>query len=85
MHLPFRNESTTLRAMKFGVVALGTVGLLGLSSAAFAQETPRARTGFQMDIRTGYSIPMGKIIKDHIEETALHEWLTLGVRFVFFP
>jgi hypothetical protein len=44
--------------MKFGVVALGAVGLLGLSSVALAQ-TPRPRTGFQMDIRTGYSVPMG--------------------------
>src|SRR6478752_7181846 len=46
--------------MKFGVIALGTMGLLGLSSAALAQaETPKARTGFQMDIRTGYSVPLG--------------------------
>lgn len=44
--------------MKIGVSLLGTIGLLGLSSAALAQ-TPPARTGFQMDIRTGYSVPMG--------------------------
>lgn len=49
--------------MKFGVIALGTIGLLGLSSVALAQ-TPPPRTGFQMDIRTGYSIPMGNIYKD---------------------
>ncbi|HET7538937.1 MAG TPA: hypothetical protein VFK05_03670 [Polyangiaceae bacterium] len=46
--------------MKFGVIALGTIGLLGLSSAAWAQ-TPKAHTGFQMDIRTGYSIPLGTL------------------------
>jgi hypothetical protein len=49
--------------MKFGVMTLGTIGLLGLSSVALAQ-TPPARTGFQMDIRTGYSVPMGKLRKD---------------------
>ena len=35
------------------------MGLLALSSVALAQEPPKARTGFQMDIRTGYSLPMG--------------------------
>jgi len=45
--------------MKFGVVALGAIGLLGLSGVALAQ-TPAPRVGFQMDIRTGYSLPMGK-------------------------
>jgi hypothetical protein len=49
--------------MKFGVMTLGTIGLLALSSVALAQ-TPPARTGFQMDIRTGYSVPMGKLRKD---------------------
>ncbi|HKO50613.1 MAG TPA: hypothetical protein VJV79_22975 [Polyangiaceae bacterium] len=44
--------------MKLGVGALGTMGLLVLSSVAFAQ-TPPARKGFQMDIRTGWSMPMG--------------------------
>jgi hypothetical protein len=46
--------------MKFGVVALGIIGLSGLSSIALAQAPP-PRTGFQMDIRTGYSVPMGKL------------------------
>lgn len=49
--------------MKFGVIALGSIGLMGLSSVALAQ-TPPPRTGFQMDIRTGYSIPMGNLMKD---------------------
>ncbi|HEY0469735.1 MAG TPA: hypothetical protein VGC79_36345 [Polyangiaceae bacterium] len=44
--------------MKLGVVTLTTLGLVGLSATALAQ-TPRARTGFQMDIRTGYSVPFG--------------------------
>jgi len=48
-------------AMKFGVIGLGMMGLLGWSGAALAQQAPKARTGFQMDIRTGYSIPMGKL------------------------
>lgn len=50
--------------MKFGAVLLGLVGVLGWSGAAGAQ-TPKARTGFQMDIRTGYSIPMGKLEGDN--------------------
>jgi hypothetical protein len=45
--------------MKFGVTALAAIGIVGLSGAAVAQ-TPPPRTGFQMDIRTGYSVPMGK-------------------------
>lgn len=46
--------------MKSGVVALAALGFLGLSGAALAQTAPPpARTGFQMDIRTGYSVPMG--------------------------
>jgi len=47
--------------MKTGVVLLGILGLSGLSAAAAAQGAPPARTGFQMDVRTGYSIPMGKL------------------------
>lgn len=47
--------------MNFGVMALGTIGLLALSSVALAQ-TPPPRTGFQMDIRTGYSLPMGTVM-----------------------
>ncbi|MEO8904381.1 MAG: hypothetical protein ABI488_18610 [Polyangiaceae bacterium] len=46
--------------MKSGVVVLGLSGLVSLASVAVAQEGPPARTGFQMDVRTGYSIPMGK-------------------------
>ncbi len=49
--------------MKYGVVVLGILGLLGTTGAAFAQEVPPARVGFQMDIRTGYSIPMGSVDK----------------------
>jgi len=49
--------------MKFGVISLGMMGLMGWSGAALAQQTPKARTGFQMDIRTGYSIPMGNAFK----------------------
>ncbi len=37
---------------------LATVGLVGISSVALA-ETPPPRVGFQMDIRTGYALPMG--------------------------
>ena len=44
--------------MKFGVVVAGTIAILGMSGLALAQ-TPPARTGFQMHIRTGYSLPMG--------------------------
>jgi hypothetical protein len=46
--------------MKIGVVVLGFSGLVSVASAAVAQEVPPARTGFQMDVRTGYSIPMGQ-------------------------
>lgn len=46
--------------MNFGVVALGMIGLLGWSGAALAQ-TPKARTGFQADFRTGFSFATGKI------------------------
>jgi len=48
--------------MKFGATLLGTLGFLALSGTALAQtQPPPARTGFQMDVRTGYSIPMGKV------------------------
>jgi hypothetical protein len=65
--------------MKYGVVVLGILGLLGASGAALAQDgavadatagqstpaevggTPKARVGFQMAVRTGYSVPMGKV------------------------
>ena len=40
-------------------MGLWLCGLLGVSGAAFAQQVPPPRVGFQMDIRTGYSIPMG--------------------------
>ena len=49
--------------MKFGVITLSTLGILGLSNLALAQ-TPPERVGFQMDIRTGYSLPMGSFVKD---------------------
>ena len=47
--------------MKLGVFSLGTIGILGLSSVAWGQQKPAPRTGFQMAIRTGYSLPMGKV------------------------
>jgi len=49
--------------MKLGAAVPGTIGLLAFSSVALAQ-TPPPRTGFQMDIRTGYSVPLGKVQKD---------------------
>lgn len=46
--------------MKIGVVVWGLLGMCAFSSLAQAQNAPpRARTGFQMALRTGYSIPMG--------------------------
>ena len=50
--------------MKIGVLVLGTAGLCAVSGAAFAQQVPPPRVGFQMAFRTGYSIPMGGITKD---------------------
>jgi hypothetical protein len=47
--------------MKIGVVVFGVSGLVAFSSAAFAQAAPPARVGFQMDVRTGYSVPMGSV------------------------
>jgi hypothetical protein len=47
--------------MKNGAVILGVLGFLCLTGVASAQSTPPARTGFQMDVRTGYSVPMGKL------------------------
>jgi hypothetical protein len=58
--LRFCNGSPTLEGMKLGVITFATIGLLGLSSVALAQ-TPPPRVGFQMDIRTGYSLPLGKL------------------------
>lgn len=46
--------------MKIGVSVLGLCVVLGWVSAAAAEEVPPARTGFQLALRTGYSIPMGK-------------------------
>ncbi len=46
--------------MRIGVSVLGLCAALGWASAAAAQEVPAARTGFQLALRTGYSIPMGK-------------------------
>lgn len=43
-------------------LAGGAVGLvlgLAIAARASAAEPPKARTGFQMAIRTGYSVPMG--------------------------
>lgn len=51
-------------AMKIGVSLLGIVGMCALSGAAFAQQTPPPRVGFQMAFRTGYSVPMGSIMKN---------------------
>lgn len=47
--------------MRIGVMGIGLLGTLTASTAAWAQ-TPPARTGFQMDIRTGYAIPYGTAI-----------------------
>jgi hypothetical protein len=47
--------------MKLGVLLLGISGLAALTTVAFADEPPRARVGFQMDMRTGYSLPMGHL------------------------
>jgi len=42
-------------------VILGVLGFLAVAGVAPAQTAPPARTGFQMDVRTGYSVPMGKL------------------------
>ncbi|HTA90614.1 MAG TPA: hypothetical protein VK745_13585 [Polyangiaceae bacterium] len=46
--------------MKIGVLLLGVLGSVGCVAVASAQEAPRARLGFQMDVRTGYSLALGK-------------------------
>jgi hypothetical protein len=50
--------------MRAGVLSLGILivgGITGVTRDAHAEgETPPARIGFQMAIRTGYSVPMGK-------------------------
>jgi hypothetical protein len=46
--------------MKLGIIVVGPLGLLALSSVASAQP-PSERTGFQAGIRTGYSLPMGEL------------------------
>jgi hypothetical protein len=40
---------------------LGVLAVLGFSQLAQAQEAPRARTGFQMALRTGLAKPLGKL------------------------
>lgn len=54
--------------MKIGVLGLGIwtalAILIGLPSAALA-EPPKAKTGFQMALRTGYSVPFGQLAKDN--------------------
>lgn len=48
--------------MKTSLVGMGIVCSLALAGTA-AAETPAERVGFQMDIRTGYSIPSGDVAK----------------------
>jgi hypothetical protein len=44
---------------------LGVIFVLGVTGLAEAQEeVPRARTGFQMALRTGFAIPFGKVSAD---------------------
>lgn len=61
--------------MKFGFVALGMMGFLGWSAAALAQ-TPKARTGFQAALRTGYSIASGEVegASGNPSDAVLHQW-----------
>jgi hypothetical protein len=54
--------------MKCGVLFLGIVGVCAVSGAAFAQQVPPARVGFQMAFRTGYSIPMGTVMKGALQD-----------------
>lgn len=49
--------------MKCGVLGGGLLLGLLVSGAARAQ-VPPAKTGFQMALRTGYSVPFGKVTKD---------------------
>ena len=51
--------------MKSGLIARGTIGLLALASVALAKAPP-PRIGLQIDIRTGYSLPLGTA-GDHVE------------------
>lgn len=46
--------------MKFGVTILGITSLAALTGTASAAPPPPPRVGFQMAIRTGYSVPMGQ-------------------------
>ena len=46
--------------MRIGAYVLGLCGVLFWGGVAAAQQVPPARTGFQLALRTGYSIPMGK-------------------------
>lgn len=45
--------------MKIGVLGLGLLSVVIVSGRAVAQEAPPARRGFEMALRTGYSIPFG--------------------------
>jgi hypothetical protein len=45
--------------MKIGALVLFSLGSLSFVGVASAQ-VPRARVGFQMDVRTGVSVPLGK-------------------------
>jgi hypothetical protein len=60
----FEIDQRRFATMKYGVFTLGTIGILGLSNLAFAEKAPDPRVGFQMDIRTGYSLPMGSYWKN---------------------
>ena len=46
--------------MKFGGFILGITSLAAVTGTASAAPPPPPRVGFQMAIRTGYSVPMGK-------------------------
>src|ERR1051325_2757250 len=54
--------------MKKNLYLLSTVACLGFATRAMAEEAPPAatgapppRVGFQMALRTGYAVPMGKV------------------------
>ncbi|MEI9936560.1 MAG: hypothetical protein WDO69_04975 [Pseudomonadota bacterium] len=50
--------------MRWALSTIGSFAVLGFAGMAHAQSAAPAREGFQIDVRTGFALPMGNFSKD---------------------